>query len=61
MYKKTLSKYSEETDLFVVKVKEEKSIIMAKHICSYLPLESYEVGEEKDITISLRHYILEHV
>ena len=61
MYQKTSSVYSRETDLFMIKVKEEQKIIMAKHICTYLPLESYLLGEKKELSISLRHNILQHM
>ena len=61
MYQKTSSVYSTEADLFMIEVKEKQKIIMAKHICSYLPLESYELGEKKELSISLRHNILQHI
>ena len=61
LYKETKNYYCHDTDLFMIKLKKEKSIIRAEHIASYLPLDSYEVGGKKAVSISLRHNILEHV
>ena len=61
LYEETKNYYCYDTDLFMVKKKKEKSIIRAEHIASYLPLDSYEVGEKKAVSISLRHNILEHL
>ena len=61
MYEETSNVYCPDMDFFMIKIEKVKDVVKAKHISSHLPLEAYEVGEKKIVSLSLRHNILEHV
>ena len=63
MYHESIPKYCPKTDLYFVDERPKKrrhyDIIMAHHLPDYRPLESYEVGESKQASISIRNYLLQ--
>ena len=59
VYKKTTNVYCSSTDLFMVNVTSHEAIIPVHHLGEFHPLEGYEVGQSKKISISLRNHILE--
>lgn len=58
---KTKSLYCHDTDLYILTETKQYDIIPCLQLPSYHTLEAYPVGEGKKISISLRHFIPEHL
>lgn len=61
MYRKTRNSYDHNFDVYIIEEQQEFEVIAAHHLACFHPLESYEIGFEKKISISLRSQILEHI
>ena len=61
MCQKTTNSYSPGTDLFFVNDENAFDVIPSCQLAAYHPLESYEVGEAHLPSLSLRHYVLQHL
>ena len=61
MCQKTTNSYSPGTDLFFVNDQNAFDVIPTCQLAAYHPLESYLVSEAKLPSLSLRHYVLEHL
>ena len=61
MYRKTSNTYDPNFDVYIIEEQQEFEVIAAHHLACFHPLESYEIGFEKKISISLRSQILEHI
>ena len=60
MCQRTSASYCSDTDLYIVKELQDFDIFPAHHLADFHPLEGYEVGEGKEISLSMRNYILEN-
>ena len=60
MYQETTSTYCSKTDIFMVSENESFAVVPCMHLPSYHTLEGYEVGEGKNMSLSLRNYIPQH-
>ena len=60
LYQTTSSYYCENTDLYFVEEKENFEIIPSHQLGDFHPLEGYSVGEGKEISLSIKHYLLEN-
>ena len=61
MCQKTSNSYSPATDLFFVNDENLFEVIPSCQLAAYHPLESYLVSEADLTSISLRHYVLQHL
>lgn len=60
-YQKTTNAYDQKMDLYMITEMPDFGIVPCIHLPSYHTLEAYKVGEGKEISISMRNYILEHL
>ena len=61
IFEKTSNRYDVDTDLFFLNGENILDIIPQYQLPSYYPLNSYELGQDKSITISTRSYVLDHL
>ena len=61
IFEKTSNRYDVGTDLFFLNGENILDIIPQYQLPCYSPLNSYEVGQNKSITISTRTYVPEHL
>ena len=61
MYKHTSNRYCQEMDIYYVKDAEVYEVIPIEHLAAFHPLEPYLVSEALKTSVSLRHYVLEHL
>ena len=60
-YQKTTALYCKHTDLFFITEIDQFDVIQPIQLPSFHVIESYTVGEGDQISLSLRHYVMEHV
>ena len=53
--------YCKETDLFFLKDEKKFELIPTYHLAAFHPIESYLVSDAQQDSLSLRHYVLEHL
>ena len=56
----TSNKYCSKTDLYFVIENQQFTVVPCLQLPSYLPIEAYPHGAAKNMSLSLRNYILEH-
>ena len=61
IFEETSNRYDVDTDLFFLNGENVLDIIPQYQLPCYYPLNSYEVGQDKNITISTRSYVLDHL
>ena len=52
--------YCCKTDLFMISHQNNHGIVPIHHLADYYPLQGYLVGEAKNISVSLRNYVVEN-
>ena len=57
----TSNTYCHETDLFMVQEKNDYQLIATDSLAAFHPLESYDVSDANLPSISLIHYVVEHL
>ena len=63
LYKKCVPTYCPKTDLFFINEQQQKlqkiDIILSHQLPDYRPLESYKVGQQQQVSLSMRNNILQ--
>ena len=61
MYKKTQNVYCPKSDLYIITEDKDCDLVPQHKLPCYYPLNAYDVGQPIQTTISMKHYILEHL
>ena len=62
LYEKHIPTHCSKTDLYFVTKKQKhiQGIILSHQLPNFRPLEGYKVGQKKQVSISIKNYMLQH-
>ena len=55
--KKTDNFYDPAMDVFLITMLKDHDLVSTSDLADFLPLEGYEIGEDKKISVSVHHHI----